>query len=81
MQAVISRYHPTMANYLILNSCVGGLTEQITLTGSTVVPLASAVTPVQDAKYFYQNDVAADSNLGDAGVITRLLGFGAIQLV
>lgn len=69
-----------MANYLILAGCVGGLTGQVTLTGSTVVPLASSVSVVQSPKYFYKNDVAVDTDLGNAGVITRLLGFGAIQL-
>lgn len=69
-----------MANVTILSSVVQGLPNVITLTGSTVVPLASSVNVIQvGTGYFYQGAVTAEANIGNAGVITVLKALNAIQ--
>lgn len=67
-----------MANFTILADCVQGLPNTITLTGSTVVSLASGISGRQVGGYYYKGDVVADTLLGNAGVITRLQNLGAI---
>lgn len=70
-----------MADYTILHGCVQGLPSTLTLVGSTVVPLASSITNRVAGGYYYQGSVVADTLLGNAGVITRLLSFFAIAAV
>jgi hypothetical protein len=69
-----------MATVTILSSIVQGLPDVITLTGSTVVPLASAVNVIQvGTGYFFRGAVVDTTLIGNAGVIAALTAEGAIQ--
>jgi hypothetical protein len=71
-----------MANYLILSDCVQGLPSTLTLNGTPgglpVPSLATSITGRQVGQYFYKGAVVADTDLGDASAITRLVGLNAI---
>lgn len=69
-----------MANVTILSDVVQGLSTVITLTGSTVVPLASSVNVIQvGTGYFYKGAITAEANIGSAGIIAALKALNAIQ--
>lgn len=73
-----------MANYTILGDCVQGVPAALTLNGAAGgLPLPSFATSITGrvvGQYFYKGDTAADTALGNAGVITRLTDLGAILL-
>lgn len=67
-----------MANYTILHSLVQGAPSAVTVA-PTPPSLASQTSASITSAYYTQGTVVADTLLGNAAIITRLQGLGAIQ--
>lgn len=68
-----------MANYTIVDNCIQGIPNFLTLNGSTVVPLASSITNRQVGVYHYKDAVVSDTLIGDASVVTAFLARNSIR--
>jgi len=66
-----------MASYLIVHSVVQGIGTSVTLA-PTPQPLTGQTSGMITSVYFTQGTTVADTQLGAAPVIARLLALGAI---